>query len=165
MAVCFLQSAREMLSKSCKYMRSNSTRQKDFNFTIVKFRVQRYGDMWPKKVGKPWREERRCTLYAGMVSKEFANFVLKDDRQANSRDVNTLETFWIFVDETTYKDPAPKTLDELRQRLRFAWKNVNLDTLSELIHSIPHSLKNVRNIKEDILMTNILVSQCKVNKK
>ena len=49
-----------------------------------------------------------------MVSKEFANFVLKDDRQANSRDVNTLETFWIFVDETTYKDPAPKTLDELR---------------------------------------------------
>ena len=100
-----------------------------------------------------------------MVSKEFANFVLKDDRQANSRDVNTLETFWIFVDETTYKDPAPKTLDELRQRLRFAWKNVNLDTLSELIHSIPHRLKNVRNIKEDTLMTNILVSQCKVNKK
>ena len=118
-----------------------------------------------EKVGKPWREERRCTLYAGIVSKEFANFVLKDDRQANSRDVNTLETFWIFVDETTYKDPAPKTLDELRQRLRFAWKNVNLDTLSELIHSIPHRLKNVRNIKEDILMTNILVSQCKMNKK
>ena len=31
--------------KSCKYMRSNSTRQKDFNFTMVKFSVQRYGDM------------------------------------------------------------------------------------------------------------------------
>ena len=35
-----------------------------------------------------------------MVSKEFANFVLKDDRPANSPDVNTLETFWIIVDET-----------------------------------------------------------------
>ena len=61
--------------------------------------------------------------------KNFANFVLKDYRPANSRDVNTLETFWIIVDEATYKDPAPKTLDELRQRLRFAWKNAHLDTL------------------------------------
>ena len=106
--------------KSRKYMRHNATRQKDFDFTILKFRVQRYEDMWPKKVGKPWREKRRCTLHVGMVSKEFANFVLKDDRPANSPDVNTLETFWIIVVETTYKDPAPKTLDELRQRLRFA---------------------------------------------
>ena len=53
--------------------------------------------------------------------KNFANLVLKDDRPANSRDVNTLETFWIIVDEATYKDPASKTLDELRQRQRFAW--------------------------------------------
>ena len=40
-----------------------------------------------------------------------------------------------------YKDPAPKTLDELRQWLRFAWKN---DTLWELVTSIPHHLENVR---------------------
>ena len=100
-------------------MRNNSTRQEDLNFTILKFRVQRCGDMWPKKVGKPWREKRWYTLHAGIVSKEFANFVLKDDRPANSRDMNTLETFWIIVDETIYKDPAPKTLDELRQRALF----------------------------------------------
>ena len=55
-----------------------------------------------------------------------------------------LETIWIIVDETTYKDPAPKTLDELRQWLRFAWKNVTLDTPWELVHSIPHRLENVR---------------------
>ena len=30
-------------------------------------------------------------------------------------DVNPLETIWIIADETTYKDPAPKTLDEVRQ--------------------------------------------------
>ena len=29
--------------------------------------------------------------------------------------VNPLETIWIIADETTYKDPAPKTLDEVRQ--------------------------------------------------
>ena len=52
-----------------------------------------------------------------------------------------------MVDGTTYKDPAPKILDELRQRLRFAWKNVNLDTLWELVHSLPHRLENVRKYK------------------
>ena len=61
-----------------------------------------------------------CTLHGGMVSEEFANFIPKDDRLANSRDVNPLETIWIIVGETTYKDRAPKKLDELRQRLRFA---------------------------------------------
>ena len=43
--------------------------------------------------------------------KGVANFIPKDDRPANSRDVNPLVTIWIIVDETTYKDPAPKTLD------------------------------------------------------
>ena len=45
----------------------------------------------------------------------FDNFISKEDRPANSRDLNPPETIWIIVDETTYKDPAPKTLDELRQ--------------------------------------------------
>ena len=47
-----------------------------------------------------------------MVSEGFANFIAKGDRLANSRDVNSLETIWIIVNETTYKDPAPKILDE-----------------------------------------------------
>ena len=68
----------------------------------------------------------------------------KDDQPANSRDMNTHETIWIIVDEITYKDSAPKILDELRQRLRFACKNVNIDTLWELVHSIPYRLENVR---------------------
>ena len=91
--------------KSCKYMHNNSTRLQG------KFRAQRCGDMWPTKVGKPWKEKRQCTLHAGMASEEFANFIPKDDRPANSRDANPLVTIWIIVDETTYKDPAPKTLD------------------------------------------------------
>ena len=52
--------------------------------------------------------------------RRIANFIPEEDRPANSRDVNPLETIWINVDKTTYKDPDPKTLDELRQWLRFA---------------------------------------------
>ena len=96
-----------------------------------------------------------------MVSEGFANFIPKEDQPANSCDVNPLETIWIIVDETKYKDPAPKTQDEPRQWQRFARKNATLDTPWELVHSILHRLENVRNIQEDILVTNILVQiQC-----
>ena len=95
-----------------------------------------------------------------MVSEGFANFIAKGERLANSRDVNPLETIWIIVDETTCKDPAPKTLDELRQRLRFAWRNVPLDTLWERVHSISHHLENVRKHEGRHLVTNISNIQC-----
>ena len=97
-----------------------------------------------QKSWKALKRKRRCTLHASIVSAGFANFIPKEDKPANSCDVNPLETIWIIADETTYKDPAPKTLDELRQWLRFAWKNVTLNTLWELVHSIPHRLGNVR---------------------
>ena len=48
-------------------------------------------------------------------SEGFANFIPKEDRPAKLCDVNPLETIWMIVHETTYKDLAPKTLDELTQ--------------------------------------------------
>ena len=54
-----------------------------------------------------------------MVREAFGNFIAKDDQPANSRDVNPQETIWIIFDGTTYKDPAPKTLNEPKQWLRF----------------------------------------------
>ena len=50
-----------------------------------------------------------------MVLEGFGNFIAKEDRLANSDDVNPLETIWIIVDQKTYKEPTPKSLDELRQ--------------------------------------------------
>ena len=50
-----------------------------------------------------------------MVSEGFGNFKAKGYRLANSRDVNPLGTIWIIVEQKTYKEPAPKSLDELRQ--------------------------------------------------
>ena len=78
-----------------------------------------------------------------MVSEEFA----KDDWPANSPHLNRIEIIWSLIYETTYKDPAPKTLDELRKRLRFALKNVTPDTLKEFVHSMSRRLENVRKNK------------------
>ena len=93
-----------------------------------------------------------------MVSEEFANLIPKDERPANSRDVNPLETIWIIVDETAYKVPAPKTLDELRQRVRLAWKNANIDTCSYILYLTAWNMSEI--IKEEILVTYTSVGQC-----
>ena len=38
--------------------------------------------------------------------KDLQTLYRKDDRPLNSHDVNHLETIWIIVDDTTYKDLA-----------------------------------------------------------
>ena len=120
-------------------MLNNSTKQRGKKMSTShyrsKFRAQRWGDKLPKKVGKPWR---------GTGSAHFMQAWCQKDLPTLYFDVNPLENIWIIVDETTDKDPAPKTLDELTQWLRFAWKNVTLDKPWELVHSIPHRLENVR---------------------
>ena len=88
---------------------------KNFNFTLsISFEHDGMGISYQKML-ESLEEERRCTLHASMVSEGFANFIPKEDWTASLCDVNPLETIWIVVDETTYKDPAPKTLEELRQ--------------------------------------------------
>ena len=55
-----------------------------------------------------------------MMSEGFENFIPKEDRPANSRDMNQQETIWIVVDETTCKYLRPqntrraKTVTRLR---------------------------------------------------
>ena len=112
----FTNCVRNIIEKAVSICRrNNSTKQKGKKSSTShyrsKFRAQRYEDKLPKKSWKALNRKRRCTLHASMVSEGFA----KEDRPANSRDVNALETIWIIVDEILYKDPAPKTLDELRQ--------------------------------------------------
>ena len=50
----------------------------------------------PQRLESLKENKRRCTLHAGMASQEFANFIPKDDRPANSRDANPLVTIWIL---------------------------------------------------------------------
>ena len=130
--------------KSCKYMRNISTRLKSNkklhlnNIRVSSTKVRRY------VTNKGWKAfTRKMAMHTscrnGICSEERTT-----SRQTHVIYINALATIWIIVDETRYKDPAPKILDELRQRLRFA---LNIDTRWELKHSIPHLLENVRKHK------------------
>ena len=66
---------------------------------------------------KGWKAlKKKGGEHADMLSEGFGNFIAKGDRPGNSRDVNPLGTIWIIVDELekTYKEPAPKSLNEVR---------------------------------------------------
>ncbi|EDO27606.1 predicted protein, partial [Nematostella vectensis] len=53
---------------------------------------------------------------------------------------NPIENLWSIIDEETYRDPQPRTMTSLKSRLKKAWRNVSLSTLSELSHSMPQRL-------------------------
>ena len=99
--------------------------------------------VWRYVTNKGWKALKRN---AAMASEEFANFIPKDDQ--HSHDANSLVTMWIIVDETFIQRSSPQNTGlAIRQRPHFTWKIVNLHTLWELVHSIPHRLENVRNHK------------------
>jgi len=86
-----------------------------------------------------------------MCQKNLPNFIAKGGWPANYSDLNPIENIWSIIDETTYKDPASKTMKELKRQLRFTWKNMTLDTLKELTHSMPKRLEVNEMLEENIL--------------
>ena len=144
----FSQTVWEMFNrKSCKYMCNNFTKQKGKKFKLhnidQSFGHNGMGISYQKKL-ESLEEKKVVHTSCKHGVRRICQLYTKGGPAGKLMWCEPLETIWIIVDETTYKDPAPKTLDELRQWLRFAWKNVTLDTPWELVHSIPHRLENVR---------------------
>ena len=104
--------------KICKYTRDNSLSRKvkKFQLHIIdqSFGHNGIGISYQKKL-ESLEEKKAVHTSCRHGSEGFANFIPKEDWPANLCDMNPLETIWIIVDETTYKDPAPKTLNERRQ--------------------------------------------------
>ena len=75
-------------------MRNNSTTQKGKKFQLhiidQSFEHNGMGIGYTQKSWKALKNKRRCTLHASIVSEGFANFIPKEDRPANSLDLNPL---------------------------------------------------------------------------
>lgn len=61
----------------------------------------------------------------------------------NSPDLSPIENLWSILSTSVYKDPEPKTLDQLKRRLRKAWNSISPETLRNLIESMPRRMTAV----------------------
>ena len=75
--------------------------------------------------------------------KNLPTFIEKDEWPAKSPDLNSIENLWSIIDEVAYRDPIPETMGGLKSRLRQAWRNIPLASLSEPARSMLQRLKNV----------------------
>ena len=164
------------LGEKCYRKATRKKRTRFFNFTISKFREQRYGELLPticnkrrkavKRNGEQfWHGVRRlCKLYtkgrpAGKLTwyechRDHLEYRWRDNTQRSPLPLPK-------QNKNKTKTKTKKTiLDELRQlptlRLEKMWNK----TLWKLLYSAPHRLENVRkHINENILVSNISVIQ------
>ena len=137
-------------------------KEKKFNFTISKFRAQRYEDIWPtKKTSRALKRKgrRTCRHGARRIWKLFSKRRPAGKLTWCDPPRKHLDYLW----RNNIQRRAPKTLDELRQWLinkRFARKNVPLDYFgsSYILYLTTYTMWD--NIKEDNMVTYILVIQC-----
>ena len=125
--------------KSCKYMRNNSTKQKGKKISTShyrsKFRAQQYVEsLEEKKAVHPSCKHgvrRICQLYTkrGPAGKLTWCEPPRDHLNYRRRDIQR---------------SRPQNTGQATTVTTLRLKNVNLDTLWELVHSIPHRLENVR---------------------
>ena len=134
--------------KTCKYMgnNKNSTRQKGKKIQLYNIKVSST-TVWRYMTNKGWKalkRKRRRTCGHGV--KRICKLYSKGRRVGK---LTWCEPSRDYLDYRWQDNiqRSPKTLDELKEWLRYAWKNVSLDTLWELVHSIPHHLENVRKHK------------------
>ena len=85
----------------------------------------------------------RSQGHPGMVQKKPAKFYRENMPAPNSPDIKPVENLWSIMDEAAYEDPTPKTIKDLKRRLKQAWKKIPLCTLHDLSHSMPQRLRNV----------------------
>jgi len=83
------------------------------------------------------------TRSQGWCKRDLPNFIEKTSWPPNSPDINPVENLWSIMDEVVCKDLTPKTMKDLKRRLKQAWKNIPLSTLHDLFHSMPQRLQNV----------------------
>ena len=63
--------------------------------------------------------------------KNLLNLIEKTRCLPNYPDINPVEDLWSIMDEVVYKDPTPKTMKDLKRRLKQAWKRTPLSTLHD----------------------------------
>lgn len=83
-----------------------------------------------------------------LLEKKLPNFWSKDMWPANSPDLSPIENLWSILGEALkeMKRP-PTTIRSLEKALKTAWKKIPLETLQNLIFSMPDRVAAVKRVK------------------
>ena len=79
-------------------------------------------------------------LVAGWLQKNTVNVL---EWQAQSPDLNPIENQSILEERVEDLDSNPRNITELEEVLKQAWKKIKLETLENLIFSMPDRIKDV----------------------
>ena len=75
------------------------------------------------------------------LNENIPNYV--ENWPPNSPDLSPIENLWSILSNSVYKDPEPKTFYQLKRRLLKAWNSIPLETLENLVKSLPRRMKAV----------------------
>ena len=85
------------------------------------------------------------TVSRARLNENISNYI--ENWPPNSPDFSPIENLWSILSSSVYKDPEPKTSAQLKRRLRKAWNSISVETLYNLIKSLPRRTKAVISIK------------------
>ena len=73
------------------------------------------------------------------------NYVAKDDNPPNVPECRPIEHFWSLLKGKVYKNNwQAKTIKQLKNRINYCLKNIDLNDVQELVGSIPSRLDQIR---------------------
>ena len=87
-----------------------------------------------------------ATTIQWLEDKEI-NYWEKAEWPLNSPDLNPIENLWSILEETMKSEKdQPKNIADLEKLLQRAWKKIKLDTLENLVKSMPDRVKDIVNV-------------------
>ena len=84
-----------------------------------------------------------ATTIQWLEDKEI-NYWGKAEWPPNSPDLNPIENLWSILEETMKSEKdQPKNIADLEKLLQRAWKKIKLDTLENLVKSMPDRVRDI----------------------
>ena len=135
----FFKMCEKCYRKSCSIcvmnLQGRKVKKKKINFTKWKFRAQRYEEIWPAKVGKPWREKGGA--HADRIRRLYCKGRPASKLTWCEPSGDHLDYLWLENTQRT----SPQITGRAKAMTMLRLEKCNLDTLWELVHSIPHHLE------------------------
>ena len=86
-----------------------------------------------------------------MVQKHFSSFWTKDEWPGNSLDLNPIENIWGILKQSIDEMKQPNNLEQLKNQLDIAWKNIQPQWLENSVAGMPERINKCLRLNEDYI--------------